>query len=155
MRLDIWDIQIPRGEMSLQLPNSRCISPVWQQLFRQQVSRSVDVFIVISKLGLNGVGGQEHSRLWWTVDVVTQDALLHLQEEELLGDFLDQFLGHILREELASKLELQRVLLLHVLGGYLDRNEYWSVTLCIVGAVSSFLLILLLLCSVLFNLFLF
>lgn len=89
---------------------------MWQQLFRQQVSGPVDIFIVVSKLSLNGIGGQEHSCLWWTVDVVAQDALLHLQKEKLLGDVLDQFLCHILWEELGPKLKLQRVLLLHVLG---------------------------------------
>lgn len=95
---------------------------MWKQAFRQQVSRPVDFFVVVSKLGLNRVGGQQHGCLWWTVNLVAQDALLHLQEEQLLGDVLDQLLRHILREELGPKLELQRVLLLHVLGRHLERN---------------------------------
>lgn len=91
------------------------ISPVWQQSIRQQVSGPVDLFVVVSKLGMNRVGGQQHGCLWWTVNLVAQDALLHLQEEKLLGDFLDQLLRHVLWKELGPKLELQRVLLLHVL----------------------------------------
>lgn len=92
---------------------------MWQQAFRQQVSRSVDFFVVVSKLGLNRVGSQQHGCLWWTVNLVGEDSLLHLQEEELLGDVLDQFLRHIFWEELGPELELQRVLLLYVLGRHL------------------------------------
>lgn len=79
-------------------------------------------FVVVSKLGLNRVGGQQHGSLWWTVNLVGQDGFLHLQEEKLLGDVLDQLLRHILREEFGPKLELQRVLLLHVLGRNLERS---------------------------------
>lgn len=75
----------------------------------------MDILIVVSKLGLNRVGGQQHGCLWWAVDLVAQDAVLHLQKEELLGDLLDQLLRNVLREELATKLELQGVLLLHIL----------------------------------------
>lgn len=89
---------------------------MWQQLLRQQVSRPVVFFIVVSELGLNSIRGQQHGRLWWAVDLIAQDALLHLKEEELLGDFLDQFLRHIFWEEFGPKLELQWVLLLHILG---------------------------------------
>lgn len=68
------------------------ISPVWQQALGQQVPGPVNFFVVISELGLNGVGGQQHGRFRWTVDFVAQDALFHLQEEKLLGDVLDQLL---------------------------------------------------------------
>ncbi|KAF3850032.1 hypothetical protein F7725_019751 [Dissostichus mawsoni] len=88
----------------------------------QQVSGLVDLFVVVSKLGLNGVRGEQHGRLRGTVHLVAQDALLHLQEEQLLRDVLDQLLGHVLREEFGPKLKLQRVLLLHVLGRHLGRN---------------------------------
>ncbi|TNN76133.1 hypothetical protein EYF80_013664 [Liparis tanakae] len=91
--------------------------------FRQQVSRLVLFFVVVSKLGLDRVGGEQHGGLWWTVDLVAQDALLHLQEEQLLGDVLDQLLRHVLWEELGPELELQRVLLLHVLGRHLENND--------------------------------
>lgn len=82
----------------------------------------MDFFGIICKFGLNRVGGQQHGRLWWTVNLVAQDALLHLQEEQLLGDVLDQLLRHILWEELGPKLKLQWVLLLHVLGRHLEKN---------------------------------
>lgn len=95
---------------------------MWKQAFRQEVSRPVDFFGIICKLGLNRVGGQQHGRLWWTVNFVAQDALLHLKEEQLLGDVLDQLLRHILWEELGPKLKLQRVLLLHILGRHLEKN---------------------------------
>lgn len=91
------------------------VSPMWQQAFRQQVSGPVDLFVVVSKLGMNRVGGQQHGCLRGTVNLVAQDALLHLQEEKLLGDFLDQLFRHVLWKELGPKLELQWVLLLHVL----------------------------------------
>lgn len=47
----------------------------------------------------------------------------YLQEEELLCDLLDEFLGNILWEELCSELKLQRVLLLHILLGHLERTH--------------------------------
>lgn len=47
----------------------------------------------------------------------------YLEEEESLGDLLDQLLGHILGEELSSEFKLQRVLFLHVLLGHLDNRD--------------------------------
>lgn len=88
---------------------------MWQQSFSQQVSRPVQFFVVVSKLGMNRIGGQQHGCLRWTVHLVAQNTLLHLQEEELLGDVLDQLLRHILWKELGPKLELQWVLFLDVL----------------------------------------
>lgn len=44
----------------------------------------------------------------------------YLQEEESLGDLLNEFLRDILREELGPELELQRVLLLHILLSHLE-----------------------------------
>lgn len=96
---------------------------MWQQTFRQQVSGPVDLVVVVSELGLDGVGGEQHGGLWRTVDLVGQDALLHLQEEELLGDVLDQLLGHVLWEELGPKLKLEWVVFLYVLGRHLLMNE--------------------------------
>lgn len=43
----------------------------------------------------------------------------YLQEEEFLCDLLDQLLRNILWKELCSELELQRILLLHVLLSHL------------------------------------
>lgn len=97
------------------IPRFRSISPVRQQAFGHQIPGSVELFVVVFKLGLDGVGGEQYGCLWWTVDFIAQDALLHLQEEKLLGDALDQLLGHILRKELGPKFELQRVLLLDIL----------------------------------------
>lgn len=103
------------GYKCLAFPILLNVSPMWQQAFRQQVSGPVGLFVVVSKLGMNRVGGQQHGCLWWTVNLVAQDALLHLQEEELLGDFLDQLFRHVLWKEFGPELELQWVLLLHVL----------------------------------------
>lgn len=100
------------------------VLPVRQQALRHQVSGSVEPFVVVSKLGLDRVGGQQHGRLRGTVDFVAQDAFLHLQEEKPLGDALDQLLRHILRKELGPKFELQRVLLLDVLGRDLMRKHW-------------------------------
>lgn len=100
------------------------VLPVRQQAFRHQVSGSVELFIVVSKLGLDRVGGQQYGCLWWTVDFVAQDAFLHLQEEKLLGDALDQLLRHVLRKELGPKFELQRVVLPNVLGCDLMRKHW-------------------------------
>lgn len=97
--------------------------PVGQQAFSHQVSGPVELFVVVSELGLDRVGGQQYGRLWRTVDFVAQDAFLHLQEEKLLGDALDQLLRHILRKELGPKFELQRVLLLNILGCDLMRKQ--------------------------------
>lgn len=47
----------------------------------------------------------------------------YLQEEESLGNFLDELLWDILREELGSELKLQRVLFLHILLGHLDNKD--------------------------------
>lgn len=52
----------------------------------------------------------------------------YLQEEELLCDLLDELLGHILWEELGSELKLQRILLLHILLGHLERTPTHNVS---------------------------
>lgn len=73
------------------------------------------LFVIISKLGLHGVGAQEHSCLWGAVDLVAEDPLLDLQEEQLLRDVLDELLCHILRVELGPEFELDGVLLPNLL----------------------------------------
>lgn len=68
---------------------------------------------------------------WFCVYICTRSetlrgvfAVCYLQEEEPLRHFLDELLGHVLREELGSELKLQRVLLLHILLGHLEgRNN--------------------------------
>lgn len=67
-------------------------------------------FVVVSKLGLDRVGPQEHGCLRRAVDLVAKDTLLDLEEEELLRDVLDQLLSHILGVELGPEFELDRVL---------------------------------------------
>lgn len=47
----------------------------------------------------------------------------YLQEEEPLGNFLDELLRDVLGEELGSELELQRVLFLHILLCHLDNKD--------------------------------
>lgn len=97
--------------------------PLGQKPLGGQVAALVHRRVVLAVLGLDGVGGQEHGGLRWAVDLLQQDRLLHLQEEELAGDFLDQLLGHVLRVVLDPQLELQRNLLLHVLRHHLRGGE--------------------------------
>lgn len=66
--------------------------PLRQQFVTGQVSCRVDVLVVVSILGLYGVGGQQHSSLRGAVNVIVEDPLLHLQEEQPLGGLLDQLL---------------------------------------------------------------
>ena len=93
--------------------------PLWEELVPGQVAGGVALLVVVGVLGLHGVGGQQHGGLGRAVDVVVQDALLHLEEEQPLGGLLDQLLRHVLREELGPELEEQRALLPHVLGRHL------------------------------------
>lgn len=97
--------------------------PLGQKPLGGQVAVLVHRRVVLAVLGLHGVGGQEHGGLRWAVDLLQQDGLLHLQEEELAGDFLDQLLGHVLRVVLDPQLELQRNLLLHALRHHLRGGE--------------------------------
>ncbi len=56
--------------------------PLRQQPVMGKVSRLVDIFVVVSILGLDRVRCQQHSRLWGTVVLIVQDGLLHLAERE-------------------------------------------------------------------------
>lgn len=94
-------------------------SPLGQQLITSQVARLVHFLIEVTVLRLDGIGGQEHSSFRWAVDVIIENALLHLQEEQALGDVLDQFLRHILWVELGPELEEQRTFLPHILCSHL------------------------------------
>lgn len=90
-------------------------SPLRDQPLRAEVPRLVHLLVIISKLGLNRIGAQEHGCLWGAVDLITEDPFLDLQEEELLCDVLDELLGHILGVELGPEFELDRVLLSNLL----------------------------------------
>lgn len=79
----------------------------------------VQLLAVVPELGLHSVGAQEHRRLGRAVNLIAENPLLHLQEEKLLGDVLDELLGHVFGVELGPELELQRVLLSDLLGGHL------------------------------------
>lgn len=54
---------------------------------------------------------------------VSLSVVCYLQEEEPLGNFLDELLRDVLGEELGSKLELQGVLFLHILLCHLDNED--------------------------------
>ena len=98
-------------------------SPLRDEPLGAEVPGLVQLLVVVAELGLHGVGAQEHSGLGRAVDLVAEDALLHLQEEELLRDVLDELLGHVLRVELGPELELQRALLPDLLGGHLGGQK--------------------------------
>lgn len=87
------------------------------QPLRAEVPRLVHFLVIISELGLNGIGAQEHGCLWGAVDLVAEDPVLDLQEEELLCDVLDEFLGHVFGVELGPEFKLDRVLLSDLLCG--------------------------------------
>ena len=74
---------------------------------------------VATYLGLYGVGGQQHGGLGGAVDILAEDGLLHLQVEEVLGGLLYQLLGRVLGEELHAEMEVDRLVLWHVLIDYL------------------------------------
>ena len=76
-------------------PGRAAGSPLGDQPLGAEVPRLVCLFAVVPKLGLHGVGAEEHRCLRRAVDLVTEDALLHLEEEELLGDVLDELLNSL------------------------------------------------------------
>lgn len=82
------------------------------------------VFVVISKFGLHSIGAKKYCCFRRTVDLIAEDPFLHLQEEELLRDVLDQLFSHILWEELGTKSELEGILL----PDFLSRNLRTEVT---------------------------
>lgn len=85
----------------------------------------MDFLIEITILGLDSIGSQQHSSLRWAVNIIIENALLHLQEKQALCDILDQFLRYILRVELGPELEEQGAFLPHILGSDLgERGGY-------------------------------
>lgn len=101
--------------------------PLGDQPLRAEVPRLVHFLVIISELGLNGIGAQEHGCLWGAVDLVAEDPVLDLQEEELLCDVLDEFLGHVFGVELGPEFKLDRVLLSDLLCGDLPDGGRFSV----------------------------
>lgn len=82
------------------------------------------LFVVISKFGLHSIGAKKYCCFRRTVDLITEDPFLHLQEEQLLRDVLNQLFRHILREELGTESELEGILL----SDFLSRNLRTEVT---------------------------
>lgn len=82
------------------------------------------LFVVISKFGLHSIGAKKYCCFRRTVDLITEDPFLHLKEEQLLRDVLNQLLRHVLREELGTESELERILL----SDFLSRNLRTEVT---------------------------
>lgn len=74
------------------------------------------VFVIVPKLGLHCVRAEEHCRLRRAVNLIAENAVLHLEEEKLLRDVLDELLRHVFRVELGPELELERILLPDLLG---------------------------------------
>lgn len=95
------------------------ILPLWKQLVPCQVTRLVNFLIEVTILGLDSIGGQQHSSFRWAVNIIIENALLHLKKEQALCDILDQFLRYILRVELGPELEEQGAFLPHILGSHL------------------------------------
>lgn len=79
----------------------------------------MNFLIEVTILGLNSIRGQQHGCLRWAVNIIIENALLHLQEEQALCDVLDQFLRYILRVELGPELEKQGAFLPYILGSHL------------------------------------
>lgn len=98
-------------------------APLGQQSVVGEESRGVVSLVVVAVSGLDGVGGQEDGGLGRAVDLVGQDRVLDLQIEQSQRDVLDQLFGHVFRVELGPELELQRVLLLHVLAHHLQHSS--------------------------------
>lgn len=86
------------------------------------------IFIVVSKFGLHSIGAEQNCCFRWAVDLIAEDPFLHLQEEELLGNVLDQLLRDILREELGTESELKGAFLPDFLSGDLNRLEKKTTT---------------------------
>lgn len=87
------------------------------------------IFVVISKFGLHSIGAKKHSCFRRTVDLIAEDPFLHLQEEELLRDVLDQLLSHILWEELGAEFELEGILLSDFLSGNLRTDATTQISM--------------------------
>lgn len=88
----------------------------------------MDFLIEVAILGLDSIGCQQHSSLRWAVNIIIENALLHLQEEQALCDILDQLLRYILRVELSPELEEQGAFLPHILGSHLGAARIYGLS---------------------------
>lgn len=89
--------------------------------------------VVICKFGLHSIGAKKYCCFRRTVDLIAEDPFLHLQEEELLRDVLDQLFRHILWEELGAEFELEGILL----SDFLSRNLRTEATLQLSRVVNN------------------
>lgn len=96
-----------------------CI-PLREQFVTSKIARLMQLLVEISMFRLDGIGSQQDSSLWRAIDIIIQDALLHLEEKEALRDVLNQLLWHILWVELGTELEEQRAFLAYILCGHLE-----------------------------------
>lgn len=79
------------------------------------------LLVEVTIFGLDSIGSQQDGSFWGTVDVIIQDALLHLEEEQALGYVLDQLFCHILWVEFGTEFEKQRALFADILRCYLQQ----------------------------------
>ena len=63
---------------------------------------------MVSELGLDSVTSQQHTGLGWTVDLHVEYLIFDLQEEQVLCDLLNKFLGDIFRVKLDKKIKVKR-----------------------------------------------
>lgn len=96
--------------------------PLWEQFITSKVARLVHIFVEVSVFGLDGVGSQQDSCFWGTVNVIVQNCLLHLQEEQALCDVLDQLFCHIFWVELGTEFEKQGGFFTYILCCYLQQS---------------------------------
>lgn len=95
-------------------------------------------FVVISKLGLHSVRAKKNCCFRRTVDLITEDSFLHLQEEELLRDVLYQLFRHIFWEELGTELELEGILLSDFLSRHLRTEVTPRLSRVVNNRINSF-----------------
>ena len=46
------------------------------------------ILLKVAILGLDSIGGKQDAGLWWTVDLVTQDGILHLDNVRCIDNNL-------------------------------------------------------------------
>lgn len=76
--------------MALDACRSRkaCI-PLWNEFITSKIASLVDFLVEVCIFGLDSIGSEKDGSLWRAVNIIIQDALLHLKEEEALRDILN------------------------------------------------------------------
>ncbi|KAI1240884.1 hypothetical protein IHE44_0009332 [Lamprotornis superbus] len=83
------------------------------------------------------IGAKKYCCFRRTVDFITEDPFLHLQEEQLLRDILNQLFSHVLWEELGTESELEGILFSDFLSRNLRTEVHLQADLYIVIAVTG------------------